>query len=114
MILNLKGTNIELTPTLKAYVEKKYAGLTKFYKDILKADVDIGLRTHHHRKGQIYYAEVNADVPGKLVRVAEEADDLYKAIDKTKDALKVELDKIKGKKNNMDRKGLREQKEYRV
>lgn len=114
MILNIKGTGIDVTPTLKAYAEKKFGAMTKYFKDIKEADIDIGTRSHHHRKGQIYYAEVNADVPGKLVRVVEEADDLYKAIDKTKNALKVEFDKIKGKKMNRDREGLRGQKEYRV
>jgi putative sigma-54 modulation protein len=112
MIINIKGTGIELTEALKSYAEEKVQGLTKFFDNIRQADIDIGMRTHHHQKGKIYYAEVNLHVPGELVRVVKESEDLYKAIDKVKDHLKVDLEKRKEKMRGRDKKMLRGTKEY--
>lgn len=112
MIITIKGTNIELTEALKSYVNDKIGGLTKFFDNIRQADVDIGLRTHHHQKGKIFYAEANLHVPGELLRIVKEAEDLYKAIDKVKDHLKVDLEKRKEKLRGRDKKMLRGTKEY--
>lgn len=112
MIINIHGTGIELTPAMKQYAEEKIGGLTKFFENIRQADIDIGIRTHHHNKGKIFYAEANLHVPGELVRVEKDSEDLYKAIDKVKDHLKVDLEKRKEKMRQKDKKSLREQKEY--
>ena len=112
MVVTIKGTGIPLTPALKQYAEEKINSLTKFFANIQEADIDIGQRSHHHHKGQIFYAEVNMSIPGHLVRVEKEADDLYKAIDKVKDHLKVELEAIKEKMRRKDKKTLRGTKEY--
>lgn len=112
MIINIRGTGIELTQPLKDYVEEKIGGLTKYFDNIRQADIDIGLRTHHHQKGKIYYAEVNLHVPNNWLRVVKDAEDLYKAIDKVKDHLKVELEKRKEKMRTRDKKTLRGTKEY--
>lgn len=113
MTINIQGTGIELTDAIKQYAEEKIEGLTKFFDNIQQADIDVGIRSHHHHKGRVFYAEVNLSVPGRMVRVVKEGEDLYKAIDKVKDHLKVELGKIKGKMRERDRQGLRGQKEYR-
>ncbi len=112
MIINIHGTGIELTTAIKQYAEEKISGLTKFFDNIRQADIDIGLRSHHHNKGKIFYAEVNLHVPGELVRVEKDSEDLYKAIDKVKDHLKVDLEKRKEKMRTKDKKGIRAQKEY--
>lgn len=112
MNINIRGTNIELTEALKNYAEEKIGELQKYFENIRQADIDIGLRSHHHHKGDIFYAEVNLHVPGELVRVVKEEADLYKAIDKVKDHLKVDLQKRKEKMRDRDKKVLREAKEY--
>lgn len=103
-----------MTDAIHQYVEEKMSGLTKFFDNIVHVDADVGMRSSHHNKGKIFYAEVNLQVPGKVVRVTKDAEDLYKAIDKVKDHLKVELEKIKGKMRHKDKQGLRDQKEYHV
>jgi putative sigma-54 modulation protein len=113
MTITLRGTNLELTEALKAYVDEKIGGLTKFFDSIQQANVDIGMRSHHHQKGDIFYAEVNLQVPGELIRVVKEADDLYKAIDSVKDHLKIDLEKRKDKMRDKDKREIRSQKEYR-
>ena len=112
MVINIHATGIELTEALKKYVEEKMTGLEKFFSNIQTMDIDIGLRNHHHQKGEIYYAECNVGIPNKLVRVEKDAVDLYKAIDKVRDHLKVELQDAKGKLRVKDRNKVRENKEY--
>lgn len=112
MKITIQGTGIELTEAIKQYAEEKVQSLEKYFDNIISADIDVGMNSHHHNNGNIFYAEVNLAVPGKLLRVVKEEPDLYKAIDKVKDHLKVELEKIKGKMNEIDREELRDQKGY--
>lgn len=112
MIITLHATGMELTEALKQYCNEKVSGLVKYFDNIQKAEVDIGMRTHHHQKGKIYYCDVNIHIPGKIVRVEKDAEDLYKAIDKVKDHLKVELQDAKERMRDRDRGEMRQQKEY--
>ena len=114
MIINIKATNIDLSDAIRQYVEEKMSGLTKYFSNITQADIDIGMESHHHQKGKIFYAEVNAHTPKKLVRVRKTAVNLYKAIDKVKDHIKVELGE-KGKRlQAKNKKVLRGTKEYEL
>jgi len=112
MITTIHGTGIDLTDAIREYAEEKINGLTKFFDNITKADIDVGMQSHHHNKGKIYYAEVTMDVPGKTIRVVKESETLYKAIDKVKDHLKVELDEMKEKMRRKDKVELRNNKGY--
>lgn len=112
MVITIHGTGMELTPAIRQYAEEKILGLAKFYQNITQARVDLGLTTHHHNKGNIYYAEVNLHLPRKMLRVVKEESDLYKAIDKVKDHLKLELERVKEKRRHKDKTALRAKKEY--
>lgn len=112
MRTTIHATKIELTDALRAYAEEKIQSLEKFFDNIQQANIDIGLESSHHQKGDIYYAEVNLHVPGKILRVVKEESDLYKAIDKVKDHLKIELQTMKEKMRQKDRTAIRGQKEY--
>ena len=114
MIITMHGTGMELTDALKEYVEKKISALEKFMDTVTKVEVDVGMRTHHHQKGKIFYAEVNMHHPGGLLRVEKDAVDLYKAIDKVKDHLKVELESLKEKRQGRDKEAIRENKAYSI
>lgn len=114
MIITIQATGMEMTDAIRQYCEDKMGSLEKFFDNIIKAEIDVGMRSHHHNKGKVYYAEVNIHVPKHMVRVEKDAEDLYKAIDKVKDHLKVELSKMKGKMRNKDREELRDQKEYHM
>jgi putative sigma-54 modulation protein len=109
---NIKATGMELTDAIRQYVDEKFDDLTKFFDNIQKMDVDIGMNSSHHNKGKIYYAEVNVHVPGNDIRVVKEAEDQYKAIDKVKDHLKSELKELKDKMRRKDREKIRDSKEY--
>lgn len=112
MLINIKGTGIELTDPIKQYVEEKVNDLEKYFDNAQRADVDIGLLSNHHNKGKIYYAEVNLHLPGNDLRVVKESEDLYKAIDKVRDHMKNEIKERKEKMRHRDKKELRSTKEY--
>ena len=111
MNIQIKGTGMELTDAIKQYAGDKVKMLEKFFDRITDVAIDVGMESHHHLKGKIYYAEVNMRVPGKLIRVRKNAIDLYKAIDKVKDHLKVELQGMKEKRRGKDKVMLRGMKE---
>ena len=98
MNINIKAKNINLTPRIKEYTEEKMDMLEKYLGNIkaLNCDVEIEQITNHH-KGDIYRTEVNIEVPGTLLRVEKSESDIFKAIDKVKDHLKVTIKKYKEK-----------------
>lgn len=104
MKLNIKATNLELTPKLKDYVQKKMDMLDKYLGKlkIISAHFEVSKTTNHHLKGEIYSAEANLSLGSDLLRVEKTEKDLYKAIDKVKDHLELVIKKYKDKK--IDRK----------
>lgn len=112
MTIQIHGTGLELTDAIKGYATEKMETLTKFFDNIQHIAIDVGMRGNHHNKGDIFYAEVNMNIPGRIVRVEKEEQDLYKAIDKVKDHLKVELEQVKEKMRRRDKEELRGQKAY--
>lgn len=114
MQINIKATNIEMTDAIREYAESKVKSLEKFFDQVADVNIDVGMESHHHNKGKVYYAEVNMIVPGKLIRVRKNAVNLYKAIDKVKDHLKVELQGMKEKRRSKDKEKLREVKGYEL
>ncbi len=98
MQIDIKGTNLELTESIKDYVNEKIGSLEKFYNGILVARVDVGLTTKHHQKGKIFRAEVNLEVPQQhIIRAEAEREDLYMAINEVKDELQRQIKKYKEK-----------------
>ncbi len=113
MNTTIRGTGMELTEAIKVYAEEKVQSLEKFFDHIISADIDVGLRSGHHHKGEIFYAEVNLQVPHHdLVRVEKDAGDLYAAIDMVHGQLKLELEKMKEKMRAKDKEAIRDTKEY--
>jgi putative sigma-54 modulation protein len=98
---------MELTETIKDYINDKIGGLEKFWDKIIDADVEVGLITKHHQSGDIYRCEVNMRVPGEVLRVTKTEKDLYKAIDKVKDHLRNLIEERQGKRRDRVRRGAR-------
>ena len=113
MNINLKSTNIELTPAIRDYVEKRINGLEKFIHHIIDDSVqawaEVGKTTRHHQTGDFFRAEIQIHVPRYKQAIRAEAihDDLYAAIDKAHDEIKLELEKMKNRKVSLARRGAR-------
>ena len=117
MQVNITGKGIELTEAIKSYVEEKIGSLEKFYDQIIRANVIVGVESHHHNKGNIFITECKLEVPGNDVFASKNEKTLYKAIDKVRDYLEAELLKHKTKtreKDKKDKRKVREVKEYKI
>jgi len=112
MNIAIKASGMEMTDAINQYAEDKIVSLDEYFEGIVSADVTVGSRGNHHNKGKIFFAAANLHVPGHDLRVEKDAENLYKAIDKVRDHFKIELEKIKGKMNQIDREGIRDQKAY--
>ena len=102
----LKATNIELTDGIRAAVDhvlERLAPLTARFDGAAVAHVEVGKTTQHHHKGDVFRAEINLKIPGKLLRAEAEMDDLYAAIEAVEAKLKRELTKEKDKHDDAKR-----------
>ena len=114
MTITIRATNMEMTETIRAYAEEKFMSLEKFFDNIQTIDIDMGVNSNHHQKGNIFYTVANVTIPGKLLRVERDSEDLYKSIGKVKDHLRVELHDMKEKMLHHDRDSVRDNKTYTV
>ncbi|MDO8601997.1 MAG: ribosome-associated translation inhibitor RaiA [bacterium] len=100
MKITIKATGVELTPPIKEFIEDKVGSVQKFLQRFdengqVLAEVEIGRPSTHHNKGEVYFAEINISLSGKMLRAKAEDADIRVAINKTKDILKREIDKFK-------------------
>ncbi len=109
MKIDLKTKNFEITPSIKTYLQDKLNAVDKFLPndESIFADVELAQTTKHHRKGDIFRAEVNLTMPGRLIRAVAEKWDLRAAIDTVKDELQREITMNKEKNISLYRKGAR-------
>lgn len=94
--------NIDITPALETYLQKKFTSLEKFIAIFSKAgtaelSVEVERTTKHHRKGPVYRATARLRLPKITLRAEETADDIRVAIDAAKDTLREEIEKYKEK-----------------
>ena len=104
MNINIKATNLELTPALKNYIQEKMDMVEKYLGEIkvIAAHFEVELTTKHHVKGEIFRAECNLTLPHDMIRIEKTEKDMYKAIDKVKDHLKAAI--VKHKEKLIDKK----------
>lgn len=109
MRINIKTTNFSLTPAIQTYLEEKLNSLKKLLPsdESISADVELGKTTRHHQKGDIFKAEINLVLPGRLIRVIAEKWDLRVAIDGVKDELQRKIKDNKEKNISLYKKGGR-------
>lgn len=76
----------------------KLGGLDRFVKrldekGVAAAWIEIARTTQHHHKGDVYRAECDLKLPGKLLRAESENWNVRLAIDEIKDILDLEIKK---------------------
>ena len=106
MRLDIKTTNLSLTPSLKIFIEEKILSLDKFLLDFNRQTdipvwVEIGKTTQHHKKGQIFRAEAGIKLPKKLLYASAELPELHLAITELRSCLQQQINSYKShlKKN---------------
>lgn len=96
MNFNVRGENIEVTPAIREYVEKKIAKLERYFTETPEANVNVNLRTYSDKKSKV---EVTIPIPNLVLRAEEIHEDMYAAIDLITDKLERQIRKHKTKVN---------------
>ncbi|MEK7146742.1 MAG: ribosome-associated translation inhibitor RaiA [Patescibacteria group bacterium] len=104
MKIHLKSTNLDITPALSDYFEKKIGGLEHFLKRWSKegsAEIwaELARTTKHHHSGDVFRAEIDIRLPGKILRVETKAQDIRQAIDFSRAKMLGEIKKYKTAKS---------------
>lgn len=105
MKITTKTTGLDLTPSLKIYIDKKLGGLAKFVKRFDETGqaelwVEVARTTRHHRHGDVFSVEADLRLPKKILRVEEEGEDVRTAIDSLQRKLHLEIEKYKTKSSS--------------
>ena len=118
MKINIKATNLKLTPNIQKYIEEKISELEKLIRKsssprlagggiLGETWVEVEKTTRHHLKGDVFRAEVQIKLAKRSVRAESVKDNLYFAITDVKDELQRELKKYQGKKISQFKKRAR-------
>ncbi|MCC6405311.1 MAG: HPF/RaiA family ribosome-associated protein [Candidatus Yanofskybacteria bacterium] len=101
MHTDIHAKNVELNAPLRTFIEEKMTDIAHLLGDNAAgthASVEVGIPSHHHQSGPIFYAEANLTISGgHLLRAEATNHDLHSAIVDVKDDLKVQIKKFKEK-----------------
>jgi putative sigma-54 modulation protein len=95
MNYNVRGENIEVTPAIREYVEKKIGKLERYFNDTPKADANVNLKVNNNTSK----VEVTIPMTSLVLRAEEENPDMYAGIDLITDKLERQIRKHKTKVN---------------
>jgi putative sigma-54 modulation protein len=95
MNFNIRGENIEVTPALRDYCEKKVGKLERYFDGTPNTDVHINLKVYNNEQ----QVEVTIPMTGLLLRAEETHEDMYAAIDLVVEKLERQMRKYKTKVN---------------
>ncbi len=96
--------NIELTSSIEQYIGEKINGLSKLMRSyeeggVVEARIEIARTTKHHKKGEIWSAEVNLILPNTVLRSESKNFDIFSAIDEVRDELAGQIKSYKGRQS---------------
>ncbi|MFA1821351.1 ribosome hibernation-promoting factor, HPF/YfiA family [Virgibacillus oceani] len=95
MKFNIRGENLEVTGSLRDYVEKKISKLERYFDTTPASDVHVNLSVYNDEQR----IEVTIPMTDLLLRAEEQHSDLYAAIDLVVDKLERQIRKYKTKVN---------------
>ncbi len=91
MQINITGHQVEVTPALRAYVTEKTQKLERHFDHVLSAHVILKIEKIHH------VAEATVNAAGRQLHAADQASDMYAAIDGLIDKLDRQVRRYKDK-----------------
>ena len=96
MELQITGTNMEIAPAVRRYVERKLGKLNRHLPNIIESKVEISEEKTRSRQ-QHYLVRVTVGGRGAVFHGEERGEDLFKAIDKVSATMTRQLEHHKGK-----------------
>jgi len=100
MDYNIRGENIEVTPALRDYVEKKVGRVEKYFSNTPNATVYVNLKVYSDRTAKV---EITIPMPNLVLRAEEKNQDMYAAVDVIVDKLERQIRKYKTRVNRKHR-----------
>ncbi len=113
MRLTIKATGIEHTNAIDAYVIKRLRELERVLEPKEKSElarIDVGMDSKHHKKGDVFYAEITFRARKKAFRARAHSENLYAAIDEMKDEVVREVREHHDRTRALAKEGAREMK----
>ena len=112
MKINIVSQKLEVTESLKKFIEDKFSSLARLASALekegeLNVFVEVSRITRHHKKGDVFYEEATAGVPGRTLRAEAISSDARTAVNKARDVLRIEIQKYMGSRTNKPRKSAR-------
>ncbi|WP_027416179.1 ribosome hibernation-promoting factor, HPF/YfiA family [Aneurinibacillus terranovensis] len=99
MQYNVRGENVEVTPALRDYAEKKVGRLERYFENTSSIICNITLRVLRGEQT----VEVTIPMPGVILRAEDTHSDMYAAIDIVVEKLERQIRKHKTKINRRHR-----------
>lgn len=90
-MVNIKGKNLDITPALREYVEKRVGKITKYFSSI--KDIHAVLKVEKNR----HIVELTVNANSVLLRAEEGTSDMYEAIDLVVEKIEKQIAKHKTK-----------------
>ena len=98
MELQIAGTNVELTPEVQSYIERKLGKLDRHSPGIIEGRVEISEEmTKSPEERYLIRVTLSAGAGGAVFHGEDRGEDLFRAIDKVNAVLKRQIEKHKGK-----------------
>ena len=105
MELEILAHNMDLTPRLQGYVEKKTARLDRYLPNLTSIRVDLATEnTRSAVERQVAQITVRDD-KGTILRAEERSSDMFAAVDAVMDKLNRQVERYRGKRNDKGRGG---------
>ncbi len=105
MQTDIHAKGLELNAPLRTFIEEKTADLEHLVGDLGEVRIkwEVGLPSHHHQSGPVFYAEANLTIGAHLLRAEANNHDMHSAIVDVKDDLKVQIKKFKERAEDSQR-----------
>ncbi len=96
MELQITGRNMELSPAVRRYIERKLGKLNRHLPNIVESKVEIS-QERTKSPQQRFVVQVTLDSSGTLLRGEERGEKLFEAIDKVAAVMDRQIEHYKGK-----------------
>ncbi|GKV56678.1 MULTISPECIES: ribosome hibernation-promoting factor, HPF/YfiA family [unclassified Sporosarcina] len=93
---NIRGENIEVTPAIREYVEKKVQKLERYFTEGANATAHVNLKVYNDKQTKV---EITIPMKNLTLRAEERHDDMYAAVDLIVDKLERQIRKYKTRVN---------------
>ena len=97
---NIRGENVEVTPAIREYVEKKVAKLERYFSEGITATAHVSLKVYQDKQTKV---EITIPMKDLTLRAEERHNDMYAAIDLIVDKLERQIRKYKTRVNRKSR-----------